>query len=222
MDRAGEFYAQHPELVKGLGAAALAIALGRMHSGSAERALAPPRRAARAPRTRRGPPPQAVRITVMCSVPLSGSQTSPARPRIWRTRGAFVRQRDALERLAAGIEAEDRVAAEVAQPDHVALVDVDRVRLRVVARQLPGAPGRLRRVVHREVAAQPFADPDAARLSLQTRRAPWFGVGGSTTVESPRRAVDAGDERAGERARTRRRRSASCRCRRGRGRAARP
>ena len=33
MDRAGEFYAQHPDLVKGLGAAALAIALGRMHGG---------------------------------------------------------------------------------------------------------------------------------------------------------------------------------------------
>ena len=33
MDRAGEFYAQHPDLVKGLGAAALAIVLGRMHSG---------------------------------------------------------------------------------------------------------------------------------------------------------------------------------------------
>lgn len=33
MDRAGQFYAQHPQLVKGLGAAALAIALGRMHSG---------------------------------------------------------------------------------------------------------------------------------------------------------------------------------------------
>ena len=32
MGRAGEFYAQHPDLVKGLGAAALAIALGRMHS----------------------------------------------------------------------------------------------------------------------------------------------------------------------------------------------
>ncbi|HEV7574772.1 MAG TPA: hypothetical protein VGO85_01900 [Caldimonas sp.] len=31
MDRAGAFYAQHPQLVKGLGAAALAIALGRMH-----------------------------------------------------------------------------------------------------------------------------------------------------------------------------------------------
>ena len=32
LDRAGEFYAQHPDLVKGLGAAALAIALGKMHS----------------------------------------------------------------------------------------------------------------------------------------------------------------------------------------------
>ena len=34
LDRAGEFYAQHPQLVKGLGAAALAIALGRMHGSS--------------------------------------------------------------------------------------------------------------------------------------------------------------------------------------------
>jgi hypothetical protein len=32
LDRAGEFYAQHPQLVKGLGAAALAIALGKLHS----------------------------------------------------------------------------------------------------------------------------------------------------------------------------------------------
>jgi hypothetical protein len=32
MERAGQFYAQHPDLVKGLGAAALAIALGKMHS----------------------------------------------------------------------------------------------------------------------------------------------------------------------------------------------
>lgn len=31
VDRAGEFYAQHPQLVKGLGAAALAIALGHLH-----------------------------------------------------------------------------------------------------------------------------------------------------------------------------------------------
>ena len=30
MDRVGGFYAQHPELVKMLGGAALAIALGRM------------------------------------------------------------------------------------------------------------------------------------------------------------------------------------------------
>ena len=33
VDRAGEFYAQHPALVKSLGAAALAIVLGQMHSG---------------------------------------------------------------------------------------------------------------------------------------------------------------------------------------------
>ena len=35
LERAGEFYAQHPDLVKGLGAAALAIALGKMHSNRA-------------------------------------------------------------------------------------------------------------------------------------------------------------------------------------------
>jgi hypothetical protein len=33
MDRMGEFYAEHPQLVKGLGGAALAIALGRMAQG---------------------------------------------------------------------------------------------------------------------------------------------------------------------------------------------
>jgi hypothetical protein len=33
MDRMGEFYAQYPQLVKGLGGAALAIALGRMAQG---------------------------------------------------------------------------------------------------------------------------------------------------------------------------------------------
>jgi hypothetical protein len=32
VDKAGQFYAQHPALVKSLGAAALAIVLGRMHS----------------------------------------------------------------------------------------------------------------------------------------------------------------------------------------------
>ncbi|MBV9892212.1 MAG: hypothetical protein JO090_15165 [Rhizobacter sp.] len=34
LDRAGQFYAQHPQLVKGLGAAALAVVLGRMRSQS--------------------------------------------------------------------------------------------------------------------------------------------------------------------------------------------
>jgi hypothetical protein len=34
-ERAGEIYAQHPDLVKGLGAAALAIALGKMHGNRA-------------------------------------------------------------------------------------------------------------------------------------------------------------------------------------------
>jgi hypothetical protein len=33
VDRMGEFYAQHPQLVKGLGGAALALVLGRMAQG---------------------------------------------------------------------------------------------------------------------------------------------------------------------------------------------
>jgi hypothetical protein len=33
VDRMGDFYAQHPGLVKGLGGAALAIALGHMAQG---------------------------------------------------------------------------------------------------------------------------------------------------------------------------------------------
>jgi hypothetical protein len=42
-----------------------------------------------------------VRITVMCSVPLSGSQTSPGRPRIWRTAAPSFGQRDPRELLGA-------------------------------------------------------------------------------------------------------------------------
>ena len=33
MDRMGEFYAEHPQLVKGLGGVALALVLGRMAQG---------------------------------------------------------------------------------------------------------------------------------------------------------------------------------------------
>ena len=171
---------------------------------------------------RRCAPRQAVRITLMCSVPLSGSQTSPARPRIWRTPapsfGSAMRVNFSRRR----IEAEDRVAAEVAQPDLVAIVDVDRVGLGVVARQLPRAPGRLGGVVHRDVAAQPFADPDAA---LAVAPDPARALARRRRLDDRRlagRAVDAGDERAGERAPPDVAAAASCRCRTGRCRAARP
>ncbi len=126
-----------------------------------------------------------VRITERCSVPLSGSHTSPGRPRIWRTLRPRAKA-EALELLARRIEAQHRVAAEVADPDRVALVDVDGVGARV---RRPAASMR----------ASCFAAGSCTdncpqfhsltqmrpRLSLQTRRAPWFCVGGSTTIESP-------------------------------------
>src|SRR5664279_2420646 len=74
----------------------------------------------------------------------------------------LAREAEALETLAVGIEAEHGVAAEVADPDLVALVDPDRIGARVVAGQLPVAPGLRRRIVSRQVAAHPFADPQVA------------------------------------------------------------
>ena len=113
--------------------------------------------------------------------------------------GAGTREGEALEALAPGIEAEDRVAAEVADPDLVAAVDPDRVGPRAVAGQAPLAPAARRRIVDREVAAQPFADPDAAAAVAPDAARALSRVGGSTTIDSPvLRSIRAMNEPASE------------------------
>src|SRR5690349_6289784 len=61
--------------------------------------------------------------------------------------GAAARQGEALELLARGIEAEDRVAGPLAGPHLVAVVHVDGIGVRVVGGRLVRAPLLLRRVV---------------------------------------------------------------------------
>src|SRR5688572_14473659 len=72
-------------------------------------------------------------------------------------RGA--RKLHARESLAPRVEVDEAVRAEVAEPDGVALVDVDRVRLRARAREPPLAPAPRGRVVPAELAGVPLADP---------------------------------------------------------------
>src|SRR5688572_188849 len=72
------------------------------------------------------------------------------------------RQPDGAEALRARIEADDRVRAEVGQPDDVAVVDVHRIWLRSRAGQAPLAPAPGCGVVHRHLPRVPLAHPDAA------------------------------------------------------------
>src|SRR3546814_3357380 len=67
--------------------------------------------------------------------------------------------REAFETLGLRIEAQHRVGAEVGDPDLVGLVDIDRVRTRLVAGEFPGLPVAGRRFVAAELARTPFADP---------------------------------------------------------------
>src|SRR5215218_11037441 len=87
---------------------------------------------------RRGRPPQLARPPQQLADPTVGS-----------------RQGEALEALAGRVEPDQRVGGEVAQPHHVAVIDVHRIRLRALAgqRPLPPAPGG------RVVAAQPAGVP---------------------------------------------------------------
>lgn len=81
-------------------------------------------------------------------------------------RGIGARQGDGLKLLAAWVKTQHRVVAPLRGPDDVLVVDVDRIHMRV------GAWGFIRfpavgacaqcRVVHGEVAAVPFRNPDAA------------------------------------------------------------
>src|SRR5689334_24219020 len=114
--------------------------------------------------------------------------------------GAAARQGKALELLARGIEAEDRVAGPLAGPHLVAVVHVDGIGVRVVGGRLVRAPLLLRRVVHRDVAARPLAHPDApAAIAPDAPRALVLR-GRLEDRRLPGRAIDLRDERARERA----------------------
>src|SRR5713101_8186557 len=76
--------------------------------------------------------------------------------------GVAVGQREGLEFLGPGIEAQDRVRAPVADPHHIGLVDIDGVGLRPIARQVPARPSLGLAVVAEEVAAAPAGDPEGA------------------------------------------------------------
>ena len=76
--------------------------------------------------------------------------------------GRAAREAERRERLVVGVEADERVRAEVGEPDDVALVDVDGVGLRAGAGQPPLAPAARRRVVAADLAGVPLADPEAA------------------------------------------------------------
>src|SRR5262249_17261498 len=80
--------------------------------------------------------------------------------------------REGLEALGLRVEPDDRVRAPLAQPHLVLVVDINRVGLRPVARQLPRLPGAGPGIVATDVPAVPFADPDlAARVRPNTSRA---------------------------------------------------
>src|SRR5262249_14706538 len=80
--------------------------------------------------------------------------------------------REGLEALGLRVEPDDRVRAPLAQPHLVLVVDINRVGLRPVARQLPRLPGAGPGIVATDVPGVPLADPDqAARVRPNTSRA---------------------------------------------------
>src|SRR4051812_49402811 len=113
--------------------------------------------------------------------------------------GAGLVGREGKEGLALGIETYDGIGGEVGEPDDVGVVDVDGIGAWPLARQLPLLPAAVSRVVHRDVPAVPFADPQpalavgphAARALLRRRRLDDAG--------RPARCVDLGEIVAGQR-----------------------
>src|SRR3546814_11431784 len=75
--------------------------------------------------------------------------------------------REAFETLGLRIEAQHRVGTEVGYPDLVGLVDIDRVRTRLVAGEFPGLPVAGRRFVAAELAGIPFAYPHPSGVVRQ-------------------------------------------------------
>src|SRR3954447_9324316 len=67
-----------------------------------------------------------------------------------------------IEALVERIETHDRVGRKIGKPDLVPVIDIDRIGLWAVSRQLPGFPRAVSRIVRRDVAAVPFTDPDSA------------------------------------------------------------
>src|SRR5262249_3831086 len=90
-----------------------------------------------------------------------------------------------FEPLGLGIEAQDRVCSPVAHPHGIGVIDVDRVGLRPVARQMPALPTIVLAIVAEQISSVPTGIHSPPRLSLQTRRASCRGTGGSKTVVVP-------------------------------------
>src|SRR6266536_413922 len=67
-----------------------------------------------------------------------------------------------LEFLADGIEPDEGIGRPVGEPDLVLVVDPDRIRMRLDARQLPLAPRVCGRFVHADLPGIPVAHPDSA------------------------------------------------------------
>ena len=119
--------------------------------------------------------------------PDSAPQTSPGRPSSWRTAASGIGSANERERLGRRVEADDRVRAEVGQPDDVLVVDEDRVGLR--PRRPGAATPATRRSPGRSMPSWPAshsATQSRPCESDQTRRAPWPGVGGSIDLSPPR------------------------------------
>lgn len=87
--------------------------------------------------------------------------------------------------LLLGFEKYDGIGAEVAEPDVVLLVDIDRVCVRPRARQAPRAPSRRLWVITLTWPAIHSLTQIRPEEFDYTRRAPCFGVGGSMTSAQP-------------------------------------
>src|SRR6185369_2947341 len=113
---------------------------------------------------------------------------------------AIAREAVALEGLHLRIEAQHRVAAEVAYPHLVARVHVHRIGARTIAGELEASPASARGVVVRELSAEPFADPELAAAVAPDAPRALPGCGRLHDGGLAGAAVDARDEGARERA----------------------
>src|SRR4051812_8301023 len=76
--------------------------------------------------------------------------------------GAVLRHHELLEGLTPRIKPHDGVAAPIAEPHGVLLVNVHGVRTRPIAGQLPLLPVTRARIVSPDLSSVPFAYPDRA------------------------------------------------------------